>query len=517
MYTQHVLKWLSIIFVLFAQISWVTAASNLPPVVSMNNAIGTTLKHNPEILLEAQEVEISGGQLTTATGEFDWNLSAIFANEIERAPGLPPLFPGGPSLVPESSENTLSYSAGVSRKLRNGIIINPNTNVTIFEDKNSPSDTSISRGELNFELIVPLARGAGVESAAAFEASSMKDHEASQALYEHEIAFQIFTTITAFWNCIASKETLKILSQSEARAIELEQTVNKLSNANLFSPAYIDQAKSNSSSKKTQRINEQLNLYKARQTLGVAMGLQAMELINPPLAEGHFPDIKTPRNIHEDKYSDYIDLALENRKDYLALQKSRDASYILREAARLDLRPRVDLNLNFGYQGIDSGKRPYTQFVKENNGMSIFGSITLDLPFENNVFKGRLQENTALTEQATILQLQASQIIASDVMVALTEVENSHMALLNSLEGEDAARSAVDKEYQRFTFGDASLLDVIKLEDDYILTQLNTIQAILNHMVAIARFRFTTGKLMTEQDSQLSVQINEITEIPLLN
>lgn len=509
------INWAILIFILFIQCTWVNAEGKLPPVVSMNVAIEKTLKQNPEILLEAQEVEVSGGRLTTATGEFDWNFSAIFANDITREPGLPPVIAGGPALVSETNTNTLSYSVGVSRKLRNGIIINPNTNVAVFDDKDNPFDKSISQGNINFDLIIPLGRGSGVDSVAAFEASAFKDREASQALYEHEIAFQVFTTITAFWNCIASKETLKILSQSETRAIELEQTVHKLSDADLFSPAFIDQAKSNTNSKKTRRINGQLDLYKARQTLGVAMGLEAKELSNPPLAEGHFPDIKPPGEIQEDKYTDYINLALENRKDYLALQKSRDASYILREAARLDMRPRVDLNLNLGYHGIDTGKRSFSQFSNENDGKSIFASISLDLPLENNVFRGRLEENTALMEQATILQLQASQVIASNVMVALTEVENSYMALLASLDAEESARTAVDKEYQRFTFGDTSLLDVIKLEDDYIITQLNTIQAILNHEVALARFRFATGTLMTGTDSHASVLIDKITEVPL--
>lgn len=516
MCTRQVVRRLLLFLIFVTNSGVLNAESVFPPVITMKNAIATTLQQNPEIKIEAQEVDISEGRLTTATGEFDWNFSAIFANEINREPGLPSIIPGGAAFVSETNTNITSYSVGLSRKLHNGIIINPNTNGTIFDDKDNPFNTSVSRGNLNFDIIIPLARGSGKDSAAANEASALKDHEASQDLYEHQLSIQIITTITAFWNCVAAKETLKILSQSEARALELEQTVVKLSNANLFSSAFVDQARSNTRAKQTLRVNEQLRLYKSRQALGIAMGLVAEEFINPPIAEGHFPDIKTPKTIDESTYSEYIALALGKRKDYLATQKSRDASYILREAARLDLRPRADLSLSFRYQGIDTGNRPFTQFANKDDGLSVFGAISLDFPFKNNIFKGRYKESMALTEQSTLLQLKASQVIASGVMVSMEEVLNSHKALIVSLAGEESSGIAVEKEHKRFTFGDTSLLDVIKLEDGYIIAQLNTIQAILNHVNALARLRFTTGTLMEIIEDHVSILIEQITEFPSL-
>jgi outer membrane protein TolC len=290
--------------------------------------------------------------------------------------------------------------------------------------------------------------------------------------------------------------------------------VTRLANAELFSLAYVEQAQSNSREKQTRRVNAELEQYKARQTLGVSMGMDALALSAPPLPADTFPELDEPRLPPPREYGRVILYAQDNREDLNAARSSKEALAILSNAARRDLRPRVDLSLQLSYDGIDAGHRPQAFLFNENDGLRVMGGLSMEFPIEKRLYSGQLRQTLAEEEVADVLREQLSQSIASEVMIALEEVSNTYAAYHVSLEAEKYYAEALRKERKRFLIGDSSFIDVISLQDGYRDAQLETIAARQAHLIALATLRFASGTLVQGTESSGTVGIEELTVVP---
>jgi outer membrane protein TolC len=478
------------------------------PGVDLAGAVTATVENNFDIRLGKTGVDAGAARLTTASGEFDWNLVSGVAAGREREPDLAYAF--------GTDFTDWQYSVGVQRKTRNGLVLTPSVGSAALEDRDETLDRWATRGAVNFEMLLPLARGGGVVSAGAAENFARKDLDTALALYRHQIATGVLNTVRAYWECIGATRSLQILRDAEQDAVRMEEAVIRLSGANLFSAAYVEQAQSNSREKKTRRVNAELEQYRARQALGVAMGLDGMALASPPLPAEDFPELKRPGLPGPGGYARVIERAQASRDDLKAAQSSLEALAVLTEAARHDLRPRVDLSLHLSYDGIDDGQRPLAFAGNESDGFRIFGGVSMEFPFENRLQSGQLRERLADEEQAGILRAQLAQIVASEVMLAMEEVSRTFDAYEVSLDAEKYSAQALDKERKRLLIGDSSFVDVVTLQDDYLDTQLETITAREAHLVALAQLRFAAGQLVSGERDAGSVPVDQLTTIPAL-
>jgi outer membrane protein TolC len=324
----------------------------------------------------------------------------------------------------------------------------------------------------------------------------------------------VLDVVKAYWTCVGATESLDILRTWEQQAEKMEATVVRLSHAKLFSPAYVEQAQSYSREKKTRRVNAELDEYKARQALGVAMGIKGLDLTEPPVPAQRFPKLQPPDLPKPGQYDQVIKYALAHRQDVKAAQSTQEGLAILAQAARHDLKPRVDLSLNLSYNGVDRGQRPQAFLSNLHNGLTAMGGVSMDFPLENRTQSGQLRQALAQETQASILRQQLAQSVASDVMVALQEVARTYEAYNVSLEAEKYYAQSVDKERKRFLLGDASFVDVITIEDKYREAELETISARQAHLIALARLRYATGSLLGGSASKGRVSMADLTKVP---
>ena len=477
------------------------------PSIDLEQAIASTIEHNYGIRLEQLGTEAGEGALQTASGEFDWNVVADASAFRERLPPLSPWATG-------TSISDWTYSAGVQKKLRNGVQISPAVGTDVLRDPDVTGRRWISRGAVRFEMLIPLARGAGEASAAANERFARKDLDSRYALYRHQIANSVLETVSAYWACIGATQALRILRTSELEAADMESVVTRLARAQLFSQAYVEQAQSNSRGKQTRRVNAELAQYKARQTLGVSMGMDGVALAAPPLPADTFPELEAPRVPPPGEYGRVIQYAQGQREDLRAALSSKEALAIMANAARRDLRPRVDLSLQLSYDGIDAGHRPGAFLFNENDGLRVMGGLSMEFPVQKRLYNGQLRQALAEEERADVLRGQLSQSIASEVMNALEEVANTYTAYHVSLDAEKYYAEALRKERKRFLIGDSSFIDVVTLQDGYRDAQLETIAARQAHLIALATLRFASGTLVQGTASSGTVGVQDLTVVP---
>jgi outer membrane protein TolC len=483
------------------------AQETAAPSINLGQAVASTIEHNYGIRLEQIGTKAGEGALETASGTFDWNLVSEVSAFRERLPPLAPWAYG-------TGISDWAYSAGVQRKLRNGVEISPSVGTDVLKDPDVTGRRWISRGAVKFDMMIPLLRGGGETSAAANELFARKDLEGKYALYRHQIANSVLETVTAYWECVGATQALQILTASEQEAAEMESVVTRLARAKLFSLAYVEQAQSNSREKQTKRVNAELEQYKARQALGVSMGMDALALSAPPLPADPFPELDKPQLPVPADYGRVIRYAQDNRQDLNAALSSREALAFLSNAARRDLRPRVDLSLQLSYDGIDKGHRPQAFLFNENDGLRVMGGLSMEFPIEKRLYSGQLRQALAEEEQADVVREQLSQSIASQVMIAVEEVGNTYAAYHVSLDAEKYYAEALRKERKRFLIGDSSFIDVISLQDRYRDAQLETLAARQAHLIALATLRFASGTLVHGEESSGTVGIEELTVVP---
>src|SRR5206468_10548966 len=91
----------------------------------------------------------------------------------------------------------------------------------------------------------------------------------------------------------------------------------------------------------------------------------------PPPADD-FPDgvNQPPPSRSAERVRSLIDLALAHRADFLAAEKKREASNVIRRSASDRLRPHLDLTISGGYASLREGRRPDDFLVSPFTRMS---------------------------------------------------------------------------------------------------------------------------------------------------
>ena len=125
-------------------------ASPAPRSFTLESALHEALARSPAVQVRAAEIDRREGVREQASGEFDWIASAAATRTRERTPAVDPL--GGDAVT---RTDTTAYSVAATRRLRNGVIVQPSVEVGIPERASPPAPT-FGASNLNLQIIVPL-------------------------------------------------------------------------------------------------------------------------------------------------------------------------------------------------------------------------------------------------------------------------------------------------------------------------------------------------------------------------
>lgn len=435
-------------------------------------------------------IEQRSGVSEQFSGAFDWTTTAGISSANNRSPALSP-----PALASTDHSRTLDYTVGITRQFRNGIVITPNASVSVH-NQISPSASAADGGAsaVNFEILVPLLRGFGNDSTGAAEAAARGDIKVAKLLYQQSLSTQAFSTASAYWSCRAADEAYAVQNDVERGAARLVESTKVLVDSRIFPPAYLLQAKANLQEKRTVRINAEIDARAARFNLGQALGLSPEQIATTPAPTDAFPvlvdisalttgDMRTPM----------IRRALLLRSDYLASNASLVPLNILARQARIDLKPRLDLKLSAGYQGLSTGTdaiAPLRDRVTGGNGLI---GLSLEWPFNNSYQRGLLRERRANIDQVEAQTVQLSQVIAGQVLLALEQLRLRADAVRSAQDTVDLAKRALAAQYEQLKTGEGSILDIISLENISAGARIGYINAHAAYATAIAQLRFALG------------------------
>lgn len=478
--------------------------------ISLIDAVRITLKKQPNILLEQQQVEISKGLLQTQKGEFNPRIgSQVSHGRINDPLKSSQITPGFGSI---RTTDTTVAKLSLTKKLRSGIELGPDIELTRTDDPFQQTEP-VNTPSINFNVSIPLLKGQGRDATAADEMAAEVNVEASRLVLLNKISESISRTVQAYWGYRAAQESLEISRALESMARLFRDNMQKLIDADERPAADIAQLMSNLATKTSDRIAAEQRLLEARQFLGLEMGLPSEEIVSLGPPTDPFPEI-LPREI---PVQPSVEAANRNRKDLMALKEQEKSAEILLVAAKKNLKPRTDFTFSAGYRALSEGggtSDAISAFNDNVGGLNFSGALVFEYPYGNDAAKGTLRQRLSGYQQALIRTSNLEREIRSNVVVRIEALRRSILELRKARDAVDYSQKALENGKERLLMGMYTVVELVDLQDRFNRDLLVAMRAEENYATSIIRLRFEMGTLVSDDGEVNAITREDLTAIP---
>jgi len=479
--------------------------------LSLNEALATTLVEQPQVALAREAVRISESTLQATLGRFDLRVGG--SADLSRTVRPLRAFEREASGASDVEIDGVRFSAGVEKLLRSGLSVAVTAGMS--RDDNIFDPPAANRSSVGVSFLQPLWGGRGEAVVGAEARAARLDVSASSEDLRFVASTSVVRTALAYWNYVAAARAVEAISASEERARRLLEDVTVLVEAGNRPAADLKQLRGNLAERVASRASVELQLFEARQALGLAMGLPADRIESLPLPSDAFPE---PPEVTTSADPALVTSALARRPDLEAARLRERAVTTRIEAARDALEPTLDLVVEAGFSGLAEGRGfppLVTGFGRELSGPNARVGVTYAFPPANNTAKGLLGRTDALRRQTGIQIDDLARTVHSNILVAGRALASSAARVRAISEAAEVYRSAVADEREKMQLGLSTIIDLVLIEDRLTRSLLDEIGARAAYAQALARLRFETGVLVTGTAADLRVHPDALTAAPL--
>lgn len=483
--------------------------------ITLGEAVLLALKHNTNIKLAKQDVDISKGELDQVSGEFDFVINSSLSQEHT----YDPLAQVDRLAYDRTFETTniTSFKLGVQKLLRSGITLEPNITVSRSRNTLDYPELPASQAKVAFAVIVPLMRGLGEEATGATERAAKLQLEGTRFDYYHSAAQNIFATVADYWQLREFQKAVEVYADSEKRAKKLLDESIELVKGEQLPRSELTNLRANLDLKAAQRLAATTSLNSAREVLANNLGLAAYGQNTTPVASQKFPDKADISALGQTSLEQYNKMALAKRADLKASKlKEKSAREIL--IASLDkLKPKVDLTLSAGYSGLseeEAYRSYYDSFGDGVYGLNAIGSVDFELPPALTSARGEVISSRASLRKAKLVVSDTLRRIKLGVASAYSELLSSAQQVGMARKAVQNYQQAVQDERMKLKLGTSTILNVIQVEDNLTTALLNDVNAKQSFATAVVRLRFETGTLITGDPTEIRLNLDDIGTIP---
>lgn len=472
--------------------------------------VETTLSKNVNIKLKEQDVLNARGTYLNDYGSFDPTFNAslgynqVYTPEYVDDVLLNPLI------------GTSTYSLGLTKPFIWGgnlsLLLQMTRTVDTLDYHLPPNLATVG---LQFEL--PLLQGLGEDGTGGDVLTDEYNLKAEGKQYVFTISEQILNSVQSYWNYLGAKRSLEIIEKSLAEAQEFYEENQTLSQNDNIPGSDLTALLATISQKKIDLLNAKQTLYSARQTLGLNMGLdfENIDQLPPPKSRFLFEEllILDSAFIVSLPINSIVEIALNNRQDYMAnLDQVTANEYQVKKAENGTL-SELDLTLSAGYTGITEGKKfdeYFNPFYKNVEGLNFGATLSYTLPFGNNNAEGTLLTSKAQYLQSKINAVEKKRQIRSSVTVQLKQFQTYYLSFLESERIVAYNLKALADEKMKMKMGTSNSINVDYIERNLLAAQLANIQAMQNLANSIVRIRYETGTIVNSKGEVNYVNINNL-------
>jgi outer membrane protein TolC len=419
-----------------------------------------------------------------------------------------------------------TFNASLSRLFRNGLSFSPFFNGTgsgsnfIGKPFNSDCEIGECGGRGQFPLytvkggvnaFVPLGRGLGAAATAAPERSALIQEQAARLDAQQQASLSALGTINAYWGLRSAQDNVEIAQ----RSVDLQGRVLLLTRQTIAAgnlPA-VELARVQASEARSQSAlrDAQIAFTQARVSLAQAMGIAVgSDDVTLPRARDPFPPPPEATAIDDARLTALANDGLGQRYDVTAALRRAEAAQVLVRGAQLNLKPKVDLNGDVHFTGLDEDV--VTRAFKRWVGPSYKLGLNVDKPFGNNTQEGLLVEAQAGSLSSQISSADLRRQVRLDVVRTGRSMVEAIERVKLAQDSVTYYQQTVDAEIARFQIGEVTLIDTIQTEQQQTEARRALVAAQQELAQLIAELRFETGTLV--QDAKAPVTPQSLTTVP---
>lgn len=381
----------------------------------------------------------------------------------------------------------------------------------------SMENAPLYRSIISFVVDYPFGKGSGFSSRVG-KVESQLNYQASKLTLQHTIAISLFKTMSAYWTLVAAQERLKLLQISASLQHKLVELSQAQVSADIIARAELSRVLAREATIGAALAQGRQAAIVARMTLSEVMGVIIEELKNAPEAKQGFPVNTSLKSLEQLKPEPFIEYAIQYRPDYQAAQTLENSRYALLKAARIDLAPQSDLQLEFGYTGIhqDSSIASGIEsaFLGNISGPSLKSGYKLEWSFANNSAKGNLLSAEAIWQRNQIIKENLARTLKTNVVQVLSSLIDSKKRLELSQQAADYYSQSMKSELIKFKLGHSTLINTILTEEYLTNAVLDLVAAKEQYIQLVTRLRYETANILTYESDQINIDSNQMAQFP---
>jgi outer membrane protein TolC len=250
----------------------------------------------------------------------------------------------------------------------------------------------------------------------------------------------------------------------------------------------------------------------SRRVLGRSIGLDARAAMRIFELSDSFPEYDGRPVSIVDRTDELVMRALEMRRDIAALRTQHQAVLVRLDAARLAKRAKLDVVLSATQLALAEGASPNSvgSTLSSNFGPGYSAMLVFQMPFGNNTAAGLVLQQEAVSTALQIRTQELGYAIVGSVQTAAHAVLRATEQLQEADAAVGAYAVSLENERTKRRLGTATLIDVLAIEERYNNALLGAVQARERYAIAIARFRFELGSLVSRHGDLYRARVTDL-------
>ena len=479
------------------------------------DAVLLTLQSSDGVAASKQQVAASEGALLSTRAPFDTVWTAGASQQQSVRPQIAAA--GGGDFVSRQS----GYSAGVSRRLESGTVVNPAITINrTRDDASNATAPSYSNVALNF--VIPLLKGGGKQVNTAPTAAAALGVDAARDSYRHALSASVSRTVATYWDWVAARQALELADQARQRTAESLEIAKKLAAADEIPKADLLKYDVRRVVQEAVQERSAQQVRTAALALAQAMNvpLTAVTTPKPASSVDTFPQAQSARLAllgDNAALTQLVASSAEQRYDLRAAEHRLRAAQQLAQAASTDSSKQLDLNVSVGYTGLAEGRSALGAFSAlgyPGRGANIGVTLNYTVPAGNLDKQGLVAQRGAAAELARI-ELDTLRLrIAGDVTTQLDALRTAVGQLEKAREQRRLQSIIYENEKRAYQASLSTLLELFTVESQLNAYQTEWVDAQRNFAQALVLFRFQTGRLLPGSASSGSIRGISLTALP---
>jgi outer membrane protein TolC len=343
-----------------------------------------------------------------------------------------------------------------------------------------------------FNATQSLLRGVG----SAVNLASVNQAKIDVEISQYELRGFVQTLIAqveeTYWDYALAQRRIEIYSQSlDLAKKQLEETQERIKLGDL-APSELSAAEAELALRREALINARSTLAKTK--------LSLLRLVNPPGSglwdrEIALASLPASPPIALDEVEPHVTLAMRMRPDLNQARLLWQRGELEVVKTRNGLLPKLDLFVTLGRTGFaDSFGRSIAG--SDDNGYSALTGLSFEFPAWNRAAESRHLRAVLTRQQVKEAISNLSQLIEVDVRTAYLEIARSQEQVVATAATRKLQEEKVRVETEKFRLGKSTSLLVAQAQRDLVSSQIDEIQAVVNHLKSLVEIYRQEGSLL---------------------